>query len=941
MVQTNIPPRATLRLQFGPELDFAQARALLPYAKALGISHIYASPILQARTGSTHGYDVANPRQVSDELGGEPAFDDFVQDLRRLGMGLIVDIVPNHMGIGTNNAWWMDVLEHGQASAYAGYFDIDWNRGQPEGKSGKLVLPMLGDSYGDVLERGELKLEFDARGGRFSIRYFDNVLPVSSLTYADILRRVDARLPSSSFTLNDLAQEFASGIIRDAANRVASVTELTDLLKVELAELVVDRTDILAAIVATVDEINTPNADGQRPALQNLIDAQFYRLILWRAAGDEINYRRFFEIDELASIRVEQPEVFAASHSRVLAMVGGHAVQGLRIDHIDGLYDPEGYLERLQTASRKRLSNVPDLEPGQALYVVVEKILGEHEHLPEDWLAAGTTGYEFMNDVLGVMIDRAAEPAFNSIYRDVAGETADFGAMVLRAKRARLTYDFAADLRALVQRIHNLAERSPYTCDITFNALHRAMVELTIELPVYRTYAGKAGCRPEDEAIVLACAERASERLDVNALIALDFLREVLTLSPKLQERSRKGELLDLVRRWQQLTGPVMAKSVEDTSFYRYQRMVALNEVGGEPARFGMTVEDFHARCTERAERFPYSMITTATHDHKRGEDTRARLAVLSEIPDGWRDAVTSWFRHLDALQGPVDVSPVGARTRYLFVQILLGIWPFGLTPDQPEPFEDLSERMVAFMLKAAREAKEDTAWTDANEAYEEALETFVRTALDPEKARAFLDDVASFARSIAPTGAVNSLTQTLLRLTAPGVPDTYQGSDLWDFSLVDPDNRRPVDWSLRRHLLGQRATPEELLQNWTDGRIKQRLLSRALHARADRPDLFANGRYVPLEVQGPAADRVLAFARVANSGVSVTVVPRLARGLMADDGLPRLDVAALRGTDVVLPEDLPSAWEDVLTGESVTSNGRLEAARLLGTWPVACLVAS
>ncbi|WGF89312.1 malto-oligosyltrehalose synthase [Marinivivus vitaminiproducens] len=941
MVQTNIPPRATLRLQFGPELDFAQARALLPYAKALGISHIYASPILQAREGSTHGYDVANPRQVSEDLGGEPGFDDFVQDLRRLGLGLIIDIVPNHMGIGADNAWWMDVLEHGQASAYAGYFDIDWARGQPEGKAGKLVLPMLGDSYGNVLERGELKLEFDARSGRFGIRYFDHDLPVSPLTYADLLRRVDARLPSSSFTLNDLAQEFASSIIRDAANRVASVSELTTLLQAELAELVVDRTDILESIIATVDEINTPNGEGQRPALQIVIDAQFYRLIYWRAAGDEINYRRFFEIDELASIRVEQPEVFAASHSRALAMVGSHAVHGLRIDHIDGLYDPEGYLERLQTAARKRQANVPDLAPGQALYVVVEKILGEDEHLPGSWQAAGTTGYEFMNDVLGVMIDRSAEPAFDALYQEITGETADFATMVLRAKRARLTYDFAADLRALVERVHNLADRSPYTCDITLNALHRALVEVTIELPVYRTYAGKDGCRPEDLAIIRACVERASERLDVNGLIALDFLQDVLSLSPHVQARSRKGELLDLVRRWQQLTGPVMAKSVEDTSFYRFQRMVALNEVGGEPERFGMSVEDFHERCAERAERFPNSMIATATHDHKRGEDTRARLAVLSEMPETWRTAALEWLDLLDDLPAGGEPSLIGPRTRYLFVQVLLGIWPFGLTPDDAEPFEDLAERMVAFMLKAAREAKEDTAWTDANQPYEQSLEAFVRTALDPEKARPFLQAVGRLAAEIAPAGVVKSLTQTLLRVTAPGVPDTYQGCDLWDFSLVDPDNRRPVDWALRRHLLGQRTPPEELLQTWTDGRIKQRLMSRVLHVRADVPDLFAHGRYVPLEVTGPAADRVMAFARIGDEVACVTVVPRLAHGLLAADGLPRLDPAALDGTEVVLPEDMPGPLQDIVTGQSFAASGRLKVADLLTAWPVACLIAA
>jgi (1->4)-alpha-D-glucan 1-alpha-D-glucosylmutase len=911
----SLPPRATYRLQIGPNFDLNAVRGVLPYLKALGVSHVYASPLLATRAETDHGYDVVDPTRIDEAIGGEAAFAALCTELQGLGLGLILDIVPNHMGIGRENPWWLDVLEHGRASAYGRFFDIDWTR-RPDGK---IVLPILGDAYGRVLEQGEIKLEFAPRRGRFRLRYYDHVLPVAGAGYAELLRRAESRLDPAPAELGEIAGGFASTVVAEPGAGASPDLAVAGL-RARLAALLESEPAAARAIEDVVVELNGPDGPDPRAALHRLLESQNYRLAHWRVSGDEINYRRFFEIDDLAAVRVEDPAVFVATHGRLLQSVARGEVQGLRIDHIDGLADPLAYLRAL-----------PD-----GIYLVVEKILGPGEALPADWPVAGTTGYEFMNDVLGLFVDSSAEAAFTDGYVDYTGRTGDFAELARTAKLERVALDFAGETDALAARLYDLAERDLVTRDITRNALRRALAALTAELDVYRTYVTAAGPSETDRARLHAAADAARAWLDPAARRAVDFVESVFGFAPEATVWAAGGELLELVQRWQQLTGPVMAKAVEDTSFYRYHRFVALNEVGGEPGHFGLAPEALHARLAERARRRPHGMVATATHDHKRGEDLRARLAVLSEMLDGWRAVVARFDRALAPLRADADPGP---DARYLLYQMVVGAWPLDLAADDRGGLDDLAERLAAYMLKASREAKERTAWTDVDEAYEATLDAFVRGALSADRTRAFPVAVAELVERIAPTGAVNGLAQTLIRLAAPGVPDTYQGTEFWDFSLVDPDNRRPVDYAARASALAEDSPPADLLADWRDGRIKLRLLSRVLAERERLPALFADGAYLPLHVSGPAAAHVFAFARRHGDELAIAVVPRLVLDRLDGSGCPRLRADAFADETVALPDGPASTLRDVLTGRRFDPTAQLLLSELLQDWPVAFLV--
>jgi (1->4)-alpha-D-glucan 1-alpha-D-glucosylmutase len=862
-------PRATYRLQFHKEFGFRGAASLAPYLARLGISHIYASPYMKARPGSTHGYDIIDHSQLNPELGDKTAFDEMVTAFRDNGLGHILDFVPNHIGVGgADNPWWLDVLEWGPQSEYAGWFDIDW---EPDRRylEGKLLVPFLGDQYGAVLESGQLTLRFDPETGGFAVFAYDtHKLPICPLHYQRVLGDAHPELERLGDAFLSLA-EWRPRIAQRAKE-----------LQIELSALVRERDDVRQAVQAAVDRINgRPEHLETWRGLDALIQDQHWRAAHFRVAADDINYRRFFNINELAGLRMELPELFDQAHRLAFELLREGVLDGLRIDHIDGLLDPKGYLLRLRE------------EAPRSFYLVVEKILARHEVLREDWPVEGTTGYEFANLVLGLLVDPLGEEGFTQFYQAFTGEHSAFDETVRACKIRTMLYEMASELNILARDASRVARQNPRTADFTRNILQRALQEIVACFPVYRTYIDssgeptEAGRRDIDWAV--ARARRNETDVDPSAF---DFLHRLLTTDLVAEPRSgfSRQSVIRFAMRVQQYSGPVMAKSLEDTAFYRYNRFVALNEVGGYPDHFGVTLAAFHRANVQRAERWPHAMLSTSTHDTKRGEDVRARLAVLSEIPEEWAWQVQAWSRILRARRGDVEgTAPPDRNDEYLFYQLLLGAWPAELTGIEsldPEKLRLFGERMEGVMVKSMREAHLRSSWASPDTAYEEVMLGFVRDALDISRPNAFLNAFLPFQERIARHGSRNSIVQTTLKLTLPGVPDIYQGAELWDLSLVDPDNRRPVDYQSRIELLGQVSAPlrrdrhtamQDMLEEWQDGRAKLSVIATLLGHRRDHPKLFAEGSYEPLIATGAKADQICAFARRYQENVLIVAAAR------------------------------------------------------------------
>ncbi len=912
-----ITPRATYRLQLNSEFGFAAATALVPYLQRLGITHVYTSPILKARPGSTHGYDIVAHDMLNPELGDEAQFAAMVAACKSAGLALLIDFVPNHMGVGgADNPLWLDVLEWGPESAYAGWFDIDWepHRGYLHEK---LLVPVLGDQYGIELDAGKLVLKLDEAAGELAVWAYDtHKLPLCPLTYGEVL---GDRHP----TLENLGDEFAA--LREWRPQVA---RRAAHLKRTLAATARDDAEVRSALASAVERANRPD-DGVRRALDGVIAKQYWRAAHFRVAGDDINYRRFFNINDLAGLRIELPEVFEHVHGFILELLRKGVVDGLRIDHIDGLLEPRGYLERLRRALAE--VGVPDC------YVVVEKILARGESLPESWPVSGTTGYEFASEVLQVLIDPASEAPLTRLYRELTDEREPFVEVVRAAKLKIMRNEMASEVNVLARDAARVARQNPRTADFTHGLLRTALRELIAGFPVYRTYVDAAGrCTKTDlehlgEA--LAAAHRYAAELDPSVFT---FLARLLT--GKLVEAPRSGfsrtAVLRCAMKVQQLSGPIMAKGLEDTAFYRYNRFIALNEVGGQPQGVGSTVERFHAANLERARRWPHGLSATATHDTKRGEDARARLAVLTEVPDEWAKQVTSWRHALSGATAP-DAAP-DANDEYYFFQSLLGAWPAELCEAlqlDERTLSSFADRLRAAMIKAVREAKRHTTWAAPDERYEAAIVGLVDRAL---QSRAFLEQFVPFASRIARLGVHSSLVQLALKLTAPGVPDIYQGTETWDLSLVDPDNRRRVDFTGRAKLLdavdeglrGDRVRVlEQWLREWRDGRIKAATLRVLLALRAREAELFAAGAYEPCSVTGPRVEELIAYVRRHEQSMVLTAVQRFpVRAQRSRDW---------RGTQIVAPRG-SGAIVDVLTGRIVSD--RLDPAELFATLPVAVL---
>jgi malto-oligosyltrehalose synthase/malto-oligosyltrehalose trehalohydrolase len=931
---TAVIPRATYRVQLHAGMRFCDATRLVPYLDALGMSHLYASPVLKARAGSNHGYDVVDPRALNPEIGTDAEHAELCATLARRGMHVLQDIVPNHMGVlEADNAWWLDVLECGGASVHADTFDIDWRPPSPELR-GRVLVPVLGDHYGRVLEAGELRLAFDATDGTFFVAYHGHRFPVDPRHYPDILTAA-GELPREGVPTRDamdvqsLVEAFARLPDRDDESATARATRQRDkpLLKRRLAQQHAQhawlREHVARGLAAFEGRAGEP---ASFDALDTLIARQAWRLAYWMVAGDDVNYRRFFDINTLAALRADRPRVFEATHARVLQWLRDGRVQGLRVDHPDGLADPHGYLERLQRA-HVRIRRERGEEP-RALYLVVEKILAEHEHLPPDWPAHGDTGYRYSNLVQGLFVDAEHEAAFDAIHRSYAQRQRSFDDMLDDAKRLIMSTSLAADLQILTSALHRIAVADRRTRDYTRNRLRGALAELAAAFPVYRTYLGDHAPSEVDRGHLDWAAAAARRRAVGFEMSALEFVRHVLLHASEETDPVLRRLKLRFVKRWQQFTAPVMAKAMEDTAFYRDHRLDALNDVGGDPRRFGVSVAAFHAANTTRWRFHPHAMLGTTTHDTKRSEDVRARLAVLSEMPQEWHAALERW-RALNAPRAARAEVHVAPHDELLLYQTLVGVWPH--EPVDAAALASLRERVQAYMRKAVREAKELSSWIDPNVAYEAALSQFIDQLLAQREPNPFLTDFEAFVAPLARFGCINSLNLVALKLTSPGVPDVYQGTEVWSFSLVDPDNRRAVDFEALRRML--EGLPQEVETDLTDPRAKLRLTSRLLALRRRWPLLFERGSYVPLAVEGPAAAHVVAYARAHEDTACVVVATRLpfARERAG---------MGWHGTRVVLPAGASSAWQDVTSGAPVVMAGpsELDVAGVLARWPVAVL---
>ncbi|TFB37933.1 malto-oligosyltrehalose synthase [Pseudomonas sp. F01002] len=919
MKQTLIQPlRATLRLQFHKDFTLDDAVPLVPYFASLGISHVYASPLLSARAGSMHGYDVVDPTTVNPELGGEAALRRLVSALRELSMGLILDIVSNHMAVGGgDNPWWQDLLEWGRLSPYGEFFDIQWHSPDPL-MEGQLLLPFLGSDYGIALQDGTLPLRFDAQKGAFYVEHYEHHFPICPTHYGELLRTDD---PLTAESLKSLADRFSTLSYQTDAHSLAMP------LKTELRELASDPA-ILQAIQQNLSAYDSLTAEGfQR--LHQLLEHQSYRLASWRTAADDINWRRFFDINELGGLRVERPAVFEATHAKIFELVAEGLVDGLRIDHIDGLADPRGYCRKL----RRR---VDSLSPDRHLPIYVEKILGEGETLHRDWSVDGTTGYEFMNQLS--LLQHAPEGAdtLGELWNRYSERPADFRQEAQLARQQILNGSLAGDFESVAQALLQVARDDLMTRDLTLGAIRRALQELIVHFPVYRTYISPRGRSAEDDVFFQQAMDGARLTLGEADWPVLDCLANWLGGEPWRKHplgRPRKM-LKHACVRFQQLTSPAAAKAVEDTAFYRSATLLSRNDVGFSTEQFSAPVADFHAACINRLEAFPDNLLATATHDHKRGEDTRARLAVLSERSAWYAEQVPLWRTLARPLRDD-DQMPTAGDELILY-QAILGSWPLDLRSDDQTALENYTQRVWQWQQKALREAKLQSSWSAPNEAYEQAVHQFLQRLLLSPEGELLRAALGKAAKSIAVPGALNGLAQTLLRMTVPGVPDLYQGNEYWDFSLVDPDNRRPVDYASRQQSMQTPLELPELLANWRDGRIKQALIAHVLNLRLEHTELFRRGTYQALEVVGSQAHRVLAFARSLEGKRAIVIVPIRCAELLKNSAEPRIGAPLWGDTRVKLPFTAPDEnLEGLFSSTPVTPQRELNISTALGDFPI------
>jgi (1->4)-alpha-D-glucan 1-alpha-D-glucosylmutase len=967
-------PLSTYRLQLGADLTLDQVTALLPYLDKLGITDVYLSPLFRARAESSHGYDVVDHGTIDPAIGDLQSFSRMAGAARELGMGILLDVVPNHMGINDpNNLWWLDVLENGEGSYFADFFDIEW-RPPAAALANKVLLPFLGDPFAKVLENGDLRIVYRER--RLQLEYGPRRFPIAPPTWPIVLEiaRSDEALvgDTSASTKSDRAE--LSSIITQLHNlppgnrrdRV-SMDERYREQKIaarRLEALLATSPDVRAAFDRALEQVNGQKGNPKSfDRLEQVLNEQWYRLAYWRVASDEINYRRFFDVNDLAAIRVEDPRVFEPVHRLVGQLLEAGWVTGLRIDHPDGLRDPLAYFRNLQALFRsKREGN--DEEP-QSVYILAEKILSGDEPLCPDWEVAGTTGYDLLNIIGRVQVDAEGLGELRNRYEQLTGETIKPAESVYNGRRTVLLTSMASELHMLSEQLYRLAQQQRASRDFTQPVLRQALREILASMTVYRTYARDDSwdISEADYRTVALAVRMAKRRNRTMSFSVLDFVASILLLEhPPTLTQEQAEERRRFAVKCQQVSGPVAAKGVEDTAFYRYFPLASLNEVGGELDAKPLSADEFHRLMRHRIESWPHSMCATSTHDSKRGEDMRARLHVLSEMPGEWAEAFLRWQKlnrsHLSDLE---DDSVPSANDEYLIYQTLVGTWPLErITEAELEEYRD---RILQYLEKALREAKVHTSWMNQSEAYESGVRNFITGILSRDNP-GFAAELSAFVAQIANAGFVNSLAQLLLKMTLPGMPDFYRGTELWDFNLVDPDNRRPVDYDARRHRIKNLASAAEkvlpnlaadLATRWPDADIKMWIMSAGLRLRRERPEIFSFGDYIPLTITGPAAQHVLAFARRWESQIAVTVVPRhfyrlSAQSVSANKKKPAAaPTADWQDTAVTLPEDFPQQWTSSLSGESHSASNReidpqtrslaLNAADLFAVFPVALLI--
>ena len=956
-----VVPRATYRLQLNASFTFKDATALIPYLSALGISHVYCSPYFKARPGSVHGYDVVDHNSLNPEIGTRRDFDEFVETLRAHNMGHILDFVPNHVGImGADNAWWMDVLENGKASRFADFFDIDWSPPNPA-LANKLLVPALGDPYGTILERGELQLKYEHELGSFAVFYFQHRFPIDPRTYPVVIERALSHFGSPIPGLREL--ESLSAAFRNLPDReetehsrVVERDRDEEIHKQRLMDLLDANPELHAAIVAASTEISgTPGNPSSFDALHELLELQCYRLAYWRVAMDDINYRRFFDVNDLAALRMENDAVFESTHRLVLELLREGKLDGLRIDHPDGLYDPAHYFEKLQAKARE--ANNRDV------YLLVEKITASFERLPTSWPFHGTTGYNFVNVVNGLFVESRAKSRLDRVYRSFIGDYLEWPDTAYDSKVLVLRTSLAAELNVLANQLARIAQTDRHTRDFTLTNLRQALTDVIAVFPVYRTYVTDSASE-EDRRYIEWAIGRARSRSSSTNIPLLEFVRSMLLADCSAIAEPYHAQVRAFARKFQQVTAPVTAKGVEDTALYRFTRLASLNEVGGEPETFGTSIRQFHADAQHRAKNWPHEMLGSSTHDTKRSEDVRARINCLSEMPAIWRKSIQRWSRMNRARRKIVDDLPApGPHAEYLLYQTLLGTWP--LTPStladdtqllkalNEDVFAAYRERIEEYMVKASREAKRRTSWANVNEEYENALRQFIRLSLETREGNPFPTEIGELARRLARFGYLNSLSQTLCKLTAPGVPDIYQGNEIWDWSLVDPDNRRPVDFTIRKRLLDEVKTwPAEnlrdelgaALESIEDGRAKMHVIWTAHRVRAEHEKLFREGGYLPLKVSGERATHLLAYARKQGEEVAIVAIPRLYLRLLGEKHRLPHGAEVWGDTRIELPRKIAGiVLQNAMTGqhvEVVTTDGErtLSAAAVFSEFPVALL---
>ncbi|MFO0698221.1 MAG: malto-oligosyltrehalose synthase [Nitrospira sp.] len=948
---------STYRVQLNRAFPFRAATAIVPYLKSLGITDCYTSSYLKATPGSAHGYDVVDPTVLNPELGTEEEYREFIRMLHAHGMGHILDVVPNHMGIGRSaNPWWLDVLENGPSSRFAYLFDIDWHPVKRELEN-KVLLPILGDLYGTVLENQEIVLVYEE--GRFFIWYYDHRLPVAPESSTAILNHQIEELITQAGSSSPHVQEFQS--IMTALRNLPSSTE-TDPLRVEernreqgivrqrLATLVRDSPTVARFLDNNVRIFNGTKGDPRSfDLLDALLDDQVYRLADWRVAAEEINYRRFFDVNELAAIRMEDEAVLQTSHVLVFQLVKAGAVAGLRIDHVDGLSDPDRYLREWQAWAQREL--------GRPLFVVVEKILGDNEPLPETWPVSGTTGYDFLNLLNGLFVQTTHERAMNETYVRFIRRRISVEDLVYESKKLIMQASMSSEINVLGHQLNLLSERDRRSRDFTLNSLTNAIREIIACFPVYRTYIteGSDPLLERDRAYISLAVAKAKRRNPALDGRVFDFVRSLLLKEWDERTSQDRREQLRFVMKFQQMTSPVTAKGIEDTVFYLYNRLMSLNEVGGNPQQFGVAPAIVHKHLRERQARWPSSLSATSTHDTKRSEDARARLNVLSEMPREWRACVNHWAKLTRKYKIDVEGQLVPDRNEeYLLYQTLVGIWP--LMPLDDAPYRAFCDRVQGYMNKALREGKVHTSWANPDQAYEGAMRKFVNAILNRTAPNSFLGEFLPFQQRIAQWGMWNALSQVLVKATAPGIPDFYQGSELWDFSVVDPDNRQPVDYEMRVSLLNElehrltecgedlRPLVRTVLAERIDGRIKLYTTMRALHFRRENGVLFQKGQYIPLQGHGTRHEHLCAFARLHMEQAVVTVVPRLVVALTGDALRPPLASDVWEDTWVTVPSwRSDSSYRNLFTGEKLSSqtvgeHQMLPVAQVLRDFPVALL---